>query len=111
MTAYDKECIEHAKRIVESDLHTHWSIAAIAVKVGIGRTKLVLGFKALYGVGLYAYLRQLRMEKAAELLSNSYRPIKDIARSTGFNHTSNFTISFTDYYGQTPTEYRRNGSF
>lgn len=107
---YDIECIQKAKSIIIADLSIHNEIEFIARKVNLGTSKLKRGFKQHYGMGLYAFLKNQRMIKAAELLSETNKSIKQIARSCGFKYVSNFTIAFGSYHGTTPGKYRKNFS-
>ena len=65
---FDIESIQKAKEIIVSDLATHYSIELIATKVNIGKTKLKIGFRLYYSIGLYSFLKKQRMIKATELL-------------------------------------------
>lgn len=105
-TDYDIECIKRAKSIIDADTSRHYSIEFIAEKIGIGKTKLKIGFKKYFRMGLFTYLREQRMIKAAELLVHSNRTIKEIAKATGFKYYSNFISAFTTYHGLPPSRYR-----
>jgi transcriptional regulator GlxA family with amidase domain len=104
---YDIECIQKAKGLIDANLDTHFNLEFIATKVALGKTKLTRGFRKCYGMGLYSYLRQQRMIKAAELLAETSKTIKQVTSATGFKYSSNFTKTFTVYHGITPGEYRR----
>ena len=106
LTDYDIECINKAKELIDANLGTHFTIEFIAVKATIGKTKLTIGFRQYYGMGLYSYLRKQRMIKAAELMAETRRTIKQIAGDTGFKYASNFTKAFAAYHGLTPGKYR-----
>jgi AraC-like DNA-binding protein len=105
-TDYDIECIQKAKSIIDTDLKSHYNIPLIAMKVNMGMTKLKTGFKLYYRIGLYAYLKKQRMIKAAELIVNTNKTIKQIAYDTGFKHSNNFIKAFVSFHGLTPKRYR-----
>jgi AraC-like DNA-binding protein len=46
------------------------------------------------------------MIKAAELLVETNKTIKEIARATGYKYRSNFISAFTGYHGLPPSKYR-----
>jgi AraC-like DNA-binding protein len=106
-TNYDIECFEKAKSMIDGDTSRHYSIEFIAETIGIGKTKLKIGFKEYFKMGLFTYLREQRMIKAAELLIHSNKTIKQIAKATGFKYYSNFILAFTNYHGLPPSKYRR----
>ena len=105
-TEYDKECIQKAKELIDADIGRHYNIEFLAVKSGIGASKLKIGFKQFYHLGLYTYLRRQRMIKAAELLAQTDKTIGAISRIMGYKHTSNFIKAFASYHGLTPFRYR-----
>jgi AraC-like DNA-binding protein len=106
LSAYDMECLQKAKAFIDKDISRHFAIQEIAESAGIGSTKLKKGFKQQYGLGLFAYLRKQRMEMAAILLSTTNKTIKQIAKTTGFHYTSNFSSAFKAYYKKSPARYR-----
>jgi transcriptional regulator GlxA family with amidase domain len=106
LSEYDMECLQKAKALIEKDLARHYSIAQLALHCGMGATKLKLAFKQQYGHALFAYLRRQRMLQAAALLLHSSHTIKQIARTTGFRYTTNFSAAFTAFYKMPPATYR-----
>jgi excisionase family DNA binding protein len=64
--------------------------------------------KAEKGSRFEHHLREVRMEKAAELLSATRLSNKEIAHDVGYKHESDFCHHFKQVYGLTPGEYRRN---
>lgn len=107
---YDMECIEKAKKIIDADISRHLSISFIAATTGIGTTKLKKGFKDLYGIGLFGYLRRQRMIQAEKLVITTNKTIKEISKISGFLHRANFITSFSSYYGVSPARYRKTYS-
>lgn len=109
-TDYDIECFKKAKTIIDADTSVHYSIEILAEKIGIGKTKLKIGFKEYFKMGLFTYLREQRMIKAAELLMHSNKTIKGISKATGYKYYSNFLSAFTAYHGLPPSKYRTHFS-
>ena len=73
----------------------------------INSTSLKQQFKDLYGMSIAAHMHEHRMEKAAQLLTNSKKEISEIAKDVGFTSQSRFTSAFKSFYHCTPTEYRK----
>ncbi len=107
LTSYDMECLTEAKNIIEKDTSVHYPIDAIARKVGIGKTKLKAGFKFVYGITLYAYLIEQRMQQAMHLLKETTKPIKQISKAVGFKHPNNFITAFKLRFGCTPGQIKK----
>lgn len=105
-TDYDIECFKKAKFIIDADTSVHYSIEILSEKIGIGKTKLKIGFKKYFKMGLFTYLREQRMLKASELLMYSNKTIKEISKATGYKYYSNFLLAFKAYHGLPPSKYR-----
>ena len=65
-------------------------------------------FKEEEGIAPNAYLSDLRLEKAREMLAdpNCFLQIQEIAFRVGLKNSSHFTQDFKAKNGKTPTEYR-----
>lgn len=103
---YDIELIERVKAIIDADISRHHTIEALALQVAIGKTKLKEGFRVYYGIGVYAYLRQIRMTRAMELITGTHQPIKQIAKACGYRYHNNFMAAFRSYHGITARQAR-----
>jgi len=64
-------------------------------------------FKDSTGVSPYAYVLNLRMEKAAELLALSCVPVAEVAYKVGFDNPLYFSKMFKKQYGVSPTVFRK----
>ena len=101
--------IQRIKALKETLSHKqlpHTTIQTLAYEVGMNRTKLQYGFKKLFGVSIYSYQLQLRMEKARKLLAESDKPIKQIAGLAGYNTISSFSAAFKKSFNLSPSQYR-----
>lgn len=82
------------------------TIQELAYETGMNRTKLQYGFKQLFGISIYSYQVQLRMEKAKKLLEESEKPIKQIAQLTGYSTISSFSAAFKKAFRLSPSQWR-----
>lgn len=64
-------------------------------------------FRKVYGVPIYHYIQEYRLERAAVELSGNSRRITEIAMDAGYTSISKFSACFKKRYGMTPSEYRR----
>jgi AraC-like DNA-binding protein/mannose-6-phosphate isomerase-like protein (cupin superfamily) len=63
-------------------------------------------FRHHFGMSMGAYARRLRLEWAAQQLSQTSDPLSRIACRAGFADQSHFTREFRRYSGVTPRQYR-----
>lgn len=81
--------------------------AQIAQSAMISESECLRCFRSTIGTSPIRYTRQIRIEKAAELLKTTQLKISDIAMQSGFQDISYFTKAFREQQGCTPTEYRK----
>jgi AraC family transcriptional regulator, exoenzyme S synthesis regulatory protein ExsA len=96
------------KQIIEAHLFLQVSIEELARKTNLSVSSFKREFSKLYNDTPANYIKTQRLEKAATLLIASDNRITDIAFDCGFNDLANFTKSFHDKFGTTPTQYRLN---
>lgn len=94
------------KQIIEAHLLSQLSVEQLAQKTNLSVSSFKREFKKLYHDSPANYFKTKRLERAAELLIISNERITDIAFNCGFNDPANFTKSFHEQYGLTPTNYR-----
>lgn len=82
------------------------SLQLIGDEIGLSREYLS-SFCSLYLPGGFSgYLKDVRMSKVAEMLTQTDYSVLAVASSCGFNTLSNFMVLFKKYFGMTPGEYR-----
>lgn len=79
----------------------------LALEFGTNTFKLKYGFKELYGISVFRFLRNERMRKAKMLIQGGNRSFKTIAYLCGFKSVPTFTNTFKSEFGHTPTELRK----
>ncbi len=62
--------------------------------------------KKNYGKTFSAYIKEKRMDKAAELLCDKGRTVDDIISVVGYSDRKLFYKHFKEFFGKTPKEYR-----
>ncbi len=90
-----------------SNLQHQPSVEEMAEKVEVTASYLQRLFKAETGMSPINYLRDLRLEKARELLGNSFLRIQQICYEVGIKDQSHFDKYFKEKFGVSPSEYRR----
>lgn len=73
----------------------------------MGRTKLKLAFKEVYGVSITEYIQQRRLSHAETLLSLTDFTVEQVAAAIGYNNAGRFASMFKKSTGVYPAEYRK----
>lgn len=81
------------------------NVQMLSDEVGISRGHLHRKLKELTNQSVSSFIRNIRLEQAAKLLSESKLTISETLYATGFSSISHFSNSFKDFYGVSPSEY------
>lgn len=82
------------------------SVEELAGRIGCSRRHLNRLFHQHFKASMATLKMELRLRKAASLLSNRNARIIDIAAECGFNHLGLFNSSFRKRFGNSPTQWR-----
>ena len=98
--------MKNMMRFIQAHYREELTVARIAASISVSESECLRCFHATIGTTPIQYLRQLRVQKAAELLAGSDRKISDIGEQCGFREMSYFTKTFRELMGCTPSRYR-----
>lgn len=110
LTRNQARLAKNVQEIISKDISKHISMREISEKYNISETSLKNYFTAMFGMNVSEYMLELRMKKAAGLLTKSRLPISDIANLCGYSNQGRFARIFKNHYGMLPLEYRHNAS-
>lgn len=96
-------------RRVEAHLDEPWSVALLADQMACSVPHLHRLCRQVFGMGPMAWLTQLRMNKARQLLLYTNWPLSELAGRVGYSDGANFANRFRRLTGQTPGAFRRLG--
>lgn len=100
--------IKHIKRRVTADLEHYMKIEEICDIYQMSSKGFTECFKAVYGKTYYAFIKEFRIKKAAEILRTQQCRVSDVAISVGYHNPSKFSKAFSDIMGVSPLNYRKN---
>jgi AraC family transcriptional regulator len=99
--------VDRAKLVLSSDLGRRWTLAEVAIEVGVSPVYLTQVFQQVEGLPLYRYQLRLRLARALHLLGE-YLDLTVLGLDLGFSSYSHFSSTFKQAYGQTPFEFQRS---
>lgn len=100
----DAQAIYLARTRMEENLKQDWTIKELTQLTGLNDYKLKTGFQQLYHSSPADYLRDIRMEKAWQLLSGKKFAVSQVAEEVGYTNLSAFSKAFKKYYHITARE-------
>ncbi|MEL7297924.1 MAG: AraC family transcriptional regulator [Pseudomonadota bacterium] len=106
MHSDDYAQVSTAIRFAESRLARPPSLAALARRARLSIYQLDRRMKRLFGLSTGQWFLKTRIEHACRLLTDTERPITEIALECGYANTSAFTRQFRKTTGQAPSVFR-----
>lgn len=104
----DAAFLEKAHSIVKAQLdNSEFTVEQFCTELALNRTSVHLKLKALTGKSASGFIRDIRLERAAELVRAGEQPMTAIATLTGFGTRQSFNKAFKARFGVTPSEYSR----
>ena len=95
--------IYYAAEILRSHFETPPNQITLAQQVGVSDRTLQKGFKAVFGMTPFAYLRQQRMYQARQLLLQADYTVAEVANMVGYANPAQFAAAFKQQFGMTPS--------
>ncbi len=102
----DAKFLRRAVETVEKYLSDfEFDVEGLAQGMAISRRQLFRKLKAVTGRTPNAFIRALRLKRAAQLLEQSQMTITEITYAVGFSDLKHFRTVFREQYGRLPGEY------
>ena len=106
MKSPDEKLLERVMVAINHNLNNaELSVDRIADEVGISRVHLHRKMKELTGQTPHDFIRNIRMKKAASLLSAGDMNVSEVMYACGFSNAASFSTVFKKMYGMSPREY------
>ncbi len=106
--AIDDPMIIKAMRFIQTHALQGIIVEDILQEVPVSRRYLELQFKKYFGRLPAEAIRQLRLERGKELLTQSEHSIDAIASMCGYAGATQFGVAFRKRYGETPLAFRKH---
>lgn len=96
------------KSINEHISEFDFGVEELAKAIGVSRAQLHRKMKDIAGIPASEFLRNIRLEQAARILSETEVNVAQVAYRVGFNSQSYFSTCFKRHFGKSPSEYAEN---
>lgn len=103
----DAQRVKTMLQFIQTHYADNLTVEQIARSASLSASECLRCFHATIGSTPIQYVKQLRVQQAAVLLSTTDRKVADIGAQCGFQETSYFSRAFRSVQGCTPSEYRR----
>ncbi len=103
----DRDKLYQAKEIIESNISKPPTLNELSKLIGLNNNKLKKNFKEMFGIPVFKYLHEERLNKAYELLGTSEMSVQETAWFVGYESLSSFSNAFYKKFGARPNEIRQ----
>jgi len=108
MNEADREFLEKLIALITNELsNAELDASRLELAMAMSRMQLYRRIKIISGMTPAEFIRNIRLQKAAELLETTRLTVSEIFFQTGFNNQSYFFREFKKKYAQSPNDYRR----
>lgn len=109
-TGIRDELVLKAVAMMEDAVEERLRMDDLARRLGISPDRLERAFRSELGTAPRTHYRNLRLRRAADLLTHSSLPVGDVALACGFTNAASFARAFRDRFGYPPGGVRRRRS-
>ena len=99
-----------ANAIVEREYASELSLDDIARRVASSRRQLQRAYAEIGNSTFREHLTEVRMRKAAEMLSTRRLTVREVAHRVGYRQPAQFAKAFRRYQGVAPSDFRAAGN-
>lgn len=102
---HNQDRVQRVIGILKENLANSMSLEEIGKRVGCSHFHLSRIFSQETGKSIFQYLRELRLERAAEMLRQGKWSVTQVALEVGYSSASHFSTAFHDAFGCCPGLY------
>ncbi|MVM31453.1 response regulator [Spirosoma sp. HMF4905] len=104
----EKRLLEKAMAIVETHLaDTDFTVPVLVREMGMSQSAFYRQIKAITGQSVVEFIRDVRMKRAAQLLTTTSLRVSEIANQVGFEDLKHFRKTFQSLYTLSPSDYAK----
>ncbi|MBR5671286.1 MAG: response regulator [Bacteroidales bacterium] len=105
----DEKLLERVMKVINDQLSDPaLKVDTVAMEVGLSRVHLYRKIKELTNMTTNEFIKNIRLKKAAEMLSTGKHSIAELSEAVGFASATYFATAFKNLYGMSPSEYARS---
>ncbi len=106
ITSIDEQFMQKCLSLIEDNIaDSEYNVENLCNDLSMSRPSVYKKIKSLTGLSVVAFIRSIRMKRAAQLLLQDGSSIKNVMYMVGFDNSSYFSARFKKEFGCTPNEY------
>jgi len=106
VTSPDEIFLKKTREVIEANIsNPDFNVDQLSREVGVSRAGIYRKLKALTDLSVNIMIRNMRIKRAAQILSQNKLYVNEVAFMVGFNDVQYFRKCFRKMYHMTPSEY------
>lgn len=106
ITSPDEKFLHNLIEVIETNIdQPDFKVEFLSQELHMSHSVIYKKIKALSGLSLIEFVRDIRLKRAAQLLSQNKLSITDVCYQVGFTDRRYFSQVFKKKYGKTPTDF------
>lgn len=102
--------VEETRALISKNLGKQLTLDAISRDLNVCKSSISATFKTETGQSVGAYVKDMRMQRAAELLRKPGMSIAEIGEAVGYPRLSSFSTAFKQHFGVEPSQFRKGSN-
>ena len=104
----DEKFLERVRKVIEKNIgDCSFDVNSFYPEMGMSRMQLFRKLKALVNQTPGELIRNLRLQRAAQLIKQNYGNVAEVTYEVGFNNLSYFAKCFKEKFGLLPSEFQK----
>ena len=108
LASRDIESIREARHILSQRMENPPSLMELARLTNLNDFKLKRGFRQAFGSTVYGHLKELRLQRAQNLMREQNKSVTETALAVGYKNIGDFGIAFKNRFGLTPRNFMKS---
>ncbi|NDJ17468.1 helix-turn-helix transcriptional regulator [Myxacorys almedinensis] len=107
MQAGTRDRLYYARELLLQNLHQPLTLEQLAQQAQLNESTLKKGFKQEFGMTVFDYLLEYRLEQARQMLERGTMQVSEAMMAVGLRNRSYFATAFRKKFGQNPKQYQQ----
>lgn len=93
----------YAKELISKKIDNPLSLSELSLVLNTNECSLKKDFKSTFGITVFGYIKEIKMNKAKEMLLENNCTIGEISDKIGYKNQQHFTSAFKKHFGYVPS--------
>ena len=108
LTPRERDVFHAIREELEKRYESPPTLAELSQKYSMGCSKIQSGFRSLFGVPVYGFIKEYRLQKARTLFAEGNMGVSEVAWAIGYTNVSHFSAGYKQRFGVQPKAFLKS---